>query len=543
MYRPISGLTLLALCHLHLAACDGRPYGDAGPEGDAGPGADSGPIVDDGGMEDGGGEMIDGGPPPPTGSEPTPPAEVVSTGSGGFLLRGTVLGPDGIIDPGEVLIVGNTITCVAADCSGEAEAATVTVIETMGVISPGLIDAHNHLTYDFLPEWVATETYDNRYTWADVASYEDHIAPFADGRNQSDRVCPSAQWGELRSIIHGTTTVQGQSFNRTCLQRHARNADHHHGLPNAHDGDSYDHMQTTISTVRDITDEAAATLVSNFTDPTSPTTRYGVHMQEGVGGGYLLEEFESFAGRDTRSNRHMGISLLAEEGMFSGVGLLIHSMGLTTAQLMEVVDTDAHVVWSPSSNMVLYGETAPIEEMLSLGVSVGLGPDWTVSGEDEMLSEMRFAYDYGQAEDIDALTPERIWRMATEGSADAVGLVDHIGRLEVGARGDVTVFGRRGADPYRAVLDSRAQDVRLVLIDGAAYYGDLALEVATSVNGECDMLDACGSMKFLCVANTPGSFEENARADETLDDIRAQLEAILDMYGRASELQELIVCE
>ena len=79
-------------------------------------------------------------------------------------------------------------------------------------------------------------------------------------------------------------------------------------------------------------------------------------------------------------------------------------MDLTTAQLMEVVDTGAHVVWSPSSNMVLYGETAPIAEMLSLGIPVGLGPDWTVSGEDEMLSEMRFAYEYGQAESIDALT-------------------------------------------------------------------------------------------------------------------------------------------
>lgn len=484
--------------------------------------------------------MSDAGP-APIESEPTPPAEVVASGSAGFLLRGTVLAPDDILDPGEVLVVGNTIECVAADCSGEPEAGSVTVIETNGVISPGLVDAHNHLTYDFLPEWEAGMLYDNRYVWADEAAYEDHIAPFSDGRNQNDRICPAAKWGELRSIVHATTTVQGQSFNRSCLDRLARNADHYHRL-DAH-GLDWDHMRTTIGSVRDITDSDAQSLVESFTDTETPTTRYAVHMQEGVGGGNLLEEFESFAGRDTRSNRHMGVSLLAEEGMYSGVGLLIHAMSLTAAQLMEVLDTEAHVVWSPSSNLVLYGETAPIAEMLELGIPVGLGPDWTVSGEDEMLSEMRFAHDYGQAEGIDALTPEQLWRMATAGSARAVGLEAHVGRLEAGMAADVAVFGRRAADPYRAVLDSRAEDVRLVLVDGAAYYGDLGLEPETAVNGDCDLIDACGAMKFLCLANTPGSTSDTARADETLDDVRGQLERLLGMYGRTEDLQPLVVCD
>src|SRR5687767_6689426 len=149
-------------------------------------------------------------------------------------------------------------------------------------------------------------------------------------------------------------------------------------------------------------------------------------------------------------------------------------MVLTDAELEEVRDAGGHIVWSPSSNLALYDTTAPIARMLELGMNVGLGPDWTVSGEDEMLSELRVAHLYGLGEEIEALTPERLWRMATEGSADAVGLGDAIGSLEVGYRADVVVFGRRAADPYRAVLESRAEDVRLVLIDGAGYYGDLA---------------------------------------------------------------------
>jgi hypothetical protein len=137
--------------------------------------------------------------------------------------------------------------------------------------------------------------------------------------------------------------------------------------------------------------------------------------------------------------------------------------------------------------------------------------------------------------------------MATLDGAAALDLDDRVGRLEEGLRADITVFGRVGPDPYGAVADSRAEDVRLVLIDGVAYYGDLALEAATAVNGECDVLDACGTPKFLCVRNTPGAPE---RAEETLGDVRQQLIDILEgngypaeeQYGRGDELLELVQC-
>jgi hypothetical protein len=123
-----------------------------------------------------------------------------------------------------------------------------------------------------------------------------------------------------------------------------------------------------------------------------------------------------------------------------------------------------------------------------------------------------------------------------------------IGSIEVGKRADLVVFGRVSGDPYRAVLDSRPADIRLVLIDGAAYYGEVALESATAVNGLCEDFDACGAAKFLCVAGTPGA---TARADETYESIRMQLYTILQSgytgmpdtaYGRGAELQELLSC-
>ena len=467
---------------------------------------------------------------------------VEQVGSSGWLLRGTVLAPEGVIDPGEVLIIGDTITCVAADCTAEASVAQVAIVETTGVISPGLVDAHNHIAYDFLPEWIPSPPvlFDNRYVWADDPTYEEHVLPYSAHGSTGTHFCPGAKWGELRAIVHGTTTIQGQTHAQACIDRLARNADSFHGL-------GHDHMQTTIGSPRDIDDETAAEYVANFTATEEPTTRFAVHMQEGVMGNNVELEFASFAGRDDRDNRHAGQSLLADAS-FQGVAVLIHAVSLTSAELQEVAATGSKIVWSPSSNMVLYGTTAPIGEILQLGITVGLGPDWTLSGEDDMLAEMRFALDWAQTEGEPAVTPEALFHMATDWGADAVGLQDSIGRLAPGMRGDVVVFGRIDADPYRSVATSTAADVHLVLIDGLAYYGDAEVGSAIALNDECDPLDACGAAKFLCVKNTPGS---SSRATETVDEIYSQLFAIMEgigypaeeQYGRGDEVLPLIACE
>lgn len=530
----------LLLLLLLAAGCRGS--GGHGDDDDD-DGRDAGPGEDGGDVSDGGAEA-DAAPLPDDGASVVAPPVEVHEGAGAMLLRGVVLAPDGALDPGEVLIEGDTIRCVAADCSDETAADGATVLDTHGVISPGLIDGHNHLPYDFLPEWVPDPVrfFDNRYQWADDPDYEEFIRPYAAHRSKGTHFCPAAKWGELRALVHGTTTVQGETYEQGCIDRMVRNADSFHGL-------GHDHMQTTIGSVRDLTDDDAAGYVENFLDPDVPTTRLAVHMAEGVQGSNVDLEFASLAGRDDRANRHQGVSLLAaEDGSYRGTAILIHSMILTEDELVEAADTGSSIVWSPSSNLVLYDQTADIARILELGIPVGIGPDWTPSGEDDMLGELAFAWAWAKDEGIDELTPERLWQMATADGAAVLDMSPLIGRLEEGARADVVVFGRIGLDPWRAVLESRAEDVRLVLIDGAGYYGDVALESATAVNGDCDAFDACGAPKYLCARNTPGA---DSRADESVDDIRGQLIDILEgtgyppeeQYGRGDELLELVTCE
>ena len=473
-----------------------------------------------------------------TPAEVTPP-EVVQGGAGGLLLRGAVLAPTGVIDPGEVLLGDDgLIACVAGSCAGEPAAAGATVIETHGVISPGLVDAHNHITYNFLPEWVPDppRLYENRYQWADEPSYEDHVRPFAKNRSKNSHFCPAAKWAELRSMIHATTTVQGQAASRTCINWGVRNADSYHWL-------TYDHMRTAIGSPRELNDETAKGLVDGFGAASDPVTRYAVHMAEGYAEDHVLEEFDSFAGRDPRPNRHAGVSLLDK-----GTAMLIHCVPLTEPQLEEAYETGSAIVWSPSSNLVLYGRTAPIERILQLGITTGLGPDWTPSGEDEMLAEMRYALAWGADEGIDSLTPERIWRLATEGSAEAVGLAAYIGRLEPGLHGDVAVFSRTDPDPYRSVIESRAADVRLVLLDGDGLYGDASLQAATAATPFCEPFDACGTPKYVCARESEE--EQDDLTHQSVEDVRRALVDIMEgtgfptdeQYGRGAEVLDLVDC-
>lgn len=519
------------------------PGSDA-PEPDA-PGLDGGDLdsgdapITDAGSDAG---ATDAGPTGPGTSMAVPPPTVVRSGTGGLLLRGTVLTPTGPLSPGEVLVVGNTITCVAADCSGSPMAGTVTILDTHGAaISPGLIDGHNHLSYDFLPEWVPPTLFVSRYEWRARADYGTWTDPEGDSNNDgtqdSGSICPGGKWGELRSLIHGTTTIQGglPSAGIGCFDRLARNADEFNGL-------GPDIARGTISGPCESGFPARPGLIADFRD--GDARRFYVHMGEGYAphgtpgsSSDPLREYDCFAGLTFSPTRE---NLLFDASMMPyGSGVFIHAMPLTPAQLDESVIADVHFVWSPTSNLGLYGRTAPIEAMLSRGLVVGLGPDWTLSGSNEMLSEMRMAHEYGQTMAIAALTPRQIWEMATLDGAEVVGLDADIGSITVGRRADLVVFGRMGADPYQAVLDSRAEDVRLVLVDGAGYYGDLGLEVTTAVNGDCDTIDACGTEKYLCVANTPGSA---TRAGDTLGSLETELRGILGTYGRASELEPLIDC-
>ena len=55
------------------------------------------------------------------------------------------------------------------------------------------------------------------------------------------------------------------------------------------------------------------------------------------------------------------------------------------------------LIWSPRSNVALYGDTAPVTLYDRMGVNIGLGTDWLISGSMNMLRELACAASFAFA--------------------------------------------------------------------------------------------------------------------------------------------------
>ena len=136
----------------------------------------------------------------------------VTPGDANRLISGTVLAPGKILVNGQVLYdAQGQITCVACDCSGAAGAATATKIACAdGIVSPGLINSHDHITYQAEPFVPTTdERFEHRNDWREGQDGHQKISNGGASSNGS----PQVEWGELRQVMAGGRN-HGRSSNR-----------------------------------------------------------------------------------------------------------------------------------------------------------------------------------------------------------------------------------------------------------------------------------------------------------------------------------------
>ena len=81
-----------------------------------------------------------------------------------------------------------------------------------------------------------------------------------------------------------------------------------------------------------------------------------VHLAEGV---------------DARS--HDEFAELKQANLLTAATIIIHGTALTPADLDDVAAAGAKLVWSPQSNLRLYGATTPAGEAIRRGIPVALG--------------------------------------------------------------------------------------------------------------------------------------------------------------------------
>ena len=140
--------------------------------------------------------------------------------------------------------------------------------------------------------------------------------------------------------------------------------------------------------------------------------------------------------------------------------LLVHGIALDRTRRARLERAAAGLLWCPSSNLHLFGQTAEVSELAARG-RVALGTDSRLSGAGDLLDELRMA---AQLDVVDEATLESL---VTRDSARLLRLSDR-GALRAGARADILILPAR----TRLTAAKRA-DVRLVLRDGIVRYGDV----------------------------------------------------------------------
>ncbi|MBK8168941.1 MAG: amidohydrolase family protein [Sandaracinaceae bacterium] len=447
------------------------------------------------------GEGADGGV-PDTCAEPAR-GSVIGAGSvtagaaNHYLLRGRVVSPDVVFAPGEVLISGDRIVCVDTDCSSHSEASDATVVETAGVIYPGIVDAHNHTQYNYLPIWVPNPPglFQNRGDWAARNDYSDFTASVND--NESAHVCQQVKYGELRALVGGTTTIQGTfNSNRRCFRTLVNNAEYG-------PFGTTDRMRTNITGV-DAIDAMDATTISGQM-ASGDVTAYVIHLGEGI-------DEESRAEFDT----------LVEKNLLAAQTVVIHGTAFGATEFAMMGAAGAKLVWSPFSNLLLYGGTTNVPAALDAGVSVSLAPDWTPSGSVSLLQEMRVARRHSCENWDGRLTNEDLVKMVTSIPAHALALDDQVGTLAPGLAADVLVIADRGGDAYAELVNAQMQDIRMVFLSGIPRYGDAALMAATPRTA-CEAFSMCGSDKFICVP-------DNTDGTDTLNESLMSIQSTIEMF-------------
>src|SRR4029450_9251534 len=179
----------------------------------------------------------------------------------------------------------------------------------------------------------------------------------------------------------------------------------------------------------------------------------------------------------TLPDLHKEFQLLLDADLVRRELMAIHGGALGGPDFQMMATGDATLVWSPFSNLWLYGATADIAAAKAAGVRLCLGSDWAPSGTRNVLWELKVADLWNQAQAAPVFTDEELVGLVTANPGEALSGVwpRPVGRLQAGALAALLVVPRRHPDPYRNLIRATEADVRLVVVGGKARSGTRAL--------------------------------------------------------------------
>lgn len=424
------------------------------------------------------------------------------------ILSGTVVTPDKIISKGWIVIRKGRIESITEK---PPLVAKPPIIETGGIIFPGFIDLHNHPMYNAFPRWHPTTKFKNRYEWRDLQQYKDVVGtPGSELQRKNDQTfCDLDEYSEVRALIGGTTSITGISPRHgtplpvpKCVAGLVRNLDWASGFYGTTVG--HERVKNALGvTPHDMSESDAAKLREELR--TKDVDLLLIHVAEG-------------SPQDLESS--VEFLALKGRGLLSSHTAIIHGTALVADDFHQMHSAGAALVWSPRSNMELYGITTNIPAALQEKVAVALAPDWSPTGSTNMLSELGYASRYNREQLSSQLTERELFQMSTVIPARIARIDDKVGTIQIGRYADLFVLRGDGSQPFATLANAQPQDVQLVLIGGVPLFGSEKLMSGFNVKSEA--VDVCGANMLLNSAALP---------DDTFSAVQRRLEGDLKEYG------------
>jgi 5-methylthioadenosine/S-adenosylhomocysteine deaminase len=445
----------------------------------------------------------------------------------GILLRGTVVTMDDrhtVIDRGNVLVRNDRIVAVwqgERPPAGTAVGDAVTIdFGPKALIFPGMINLHGHPTYEASGLWpppsshvqggsgrpLGTEPYANRYQWNVItASSPPEFRRLVDSPQFAltslqalNLTAEVVKFARVKALVGGVTTVQGARPAAATDNILARNVE------SANFGRQ--RIDAFVPSIDTLTGATLSGIVGRMQN--GQLDAWLVHLAEGVRDGDRRTG-DTFSARSE-------FAMLKAKGLLTDVTAIVHGVALERQDFAEMKmapavrsggvgdGLGAKLVWSPLSNLLLYGRTTNVYEALAEGLTVSLGTDWSPSGSRNLLGELKIA-DIAMrdaallgasrgliaelsiagkrgaaADDAERALDRLLVDMATRNPAQTLRWQAEVGSIEAGKVADLfvvtepTPLTRSGlpASPYRSLIDATESDVRLVLVGGDPLLGE-----------------------------------------------------------------------
>jgi cytosine/adenosine deaminase-related metal-dependent hydrolase len=419
--------------------------------------------------------------------------------TGSYALAGDIVTPAGVVT-GWLVVDGEKIVEVRATEQGAPTG--MPIAETNGVIYPGLIDGHGHVEYNHVPLADLGKRYQDRDQWPNASLYRTLVKDPKNAVSDAGLTCEGVKHGELRALVGGTTAIQGTPA-LNCVKPLVRKLE-----------------QTNFcrDKVRQNVMDA-----SGFTRSISGKPSFATSIQNDIRAG-KLDAFAVHLGEGIDAHARNEWQTIKNEGLAVSQLVVIHGAAFQPQDFVEMGQAGAKLVWSPSSNYILYGATANIPAALDAGVSVSLGSDWAPSGSANLLAELKIADKINQNVWGSKISEQQLFQMVTINGAKAFGMANELGTIEVGKMADLLIVAKNEADPYRNLIDSRPQDVELVTVSGDPLFGATDLMDTLGKTGDYEMIDACGVQRAIDV--TVPTSSKVSKGDETLAQIESSLTAV-----------------